>query len=544
MPILPGGFTYTAPTTVTAVVSAVGPTTGGETVIVIGTEFRYGAGVTFGGVAATGVSISDINHISCVIPAHAAGAVDVVVTNTTGISPTGTLVNGFTYQVAAPTVTAILPIEGSTAGGEAVVITGTAFVATPGVKFGGTAATSVVFIDANHLSSTTPAHAAATVDVTVTNPDTQVGVLTGGFTFDVVAPFTDTGGWWLSSDGFTGGTDVVVSPGVPKHPRAWSKLSAFATGGGLALGGSPAASVNYKNTIIYAGDDYVGGTDQPTIRVFDGLADRLMTRIPNTTAGVVPKAIMAMLLVGDTIYVSTFDSGTTSANYAGRVFTFDPLSQTLRPLATGFTAGEVPYALAWHMDRLWVGTNQSDTAAGSIYFIRPGIDLTWTTDYTLATSSVGGALSLLSFQGSLFVGTDNAAASFSKVLKRDSLGAYTTSDTGTGGTARVNNGFYSLTEFGGNLYAGYWNNDTTAIAKVRKFDGTTWTTSFSGATLTLRPYILGFVANKFLYMAGGGVGERASLIRTPDGTTWTNLTAYLAGPITETVLPMLGVVVL
>lgn len=533
---LPDSFTFTAPTQLLAVVPTAGPTTGGILVTLIGAEFRSGLTVTFAGVSATGITVLSPNTLTCLTPAHAAGAVDVVVTNASGLNPIATLTGGFTYAVAAPGVTVVTPAVGSESGGEEVIITGTGFVATPTVKFGGTSATSVTFLSSTQLACLTPAHAQAVVDVAVTNPDTQAGTLFGGFTFEAAALFADTGGWWTAPNTLAGGTTLATAPGVPKHPRQWAKLSPFTT---LALGGSPAASVLFRNHMIYAGDDYTLGTTPPTIRIFDGIADRIMATIPNAS-GAVPRAILSMLLQDGIVYLSTVDSGTTSSNFAGRVFSFDPLSQTLTTLATGFSGGEVPYALTWHMDRLWVGTNKGDGTPGKVYFIRPGIDTTWTTDYTLTTSSTGGATSLLSFNGKLYVGTDNAAAAFGKVLVRDATGAYTTADTGSGGTARVNNGFYSMSAFLGNLYVTYWNNDGTAIAKVRKFDGTSWTTAFSGSALTLRPYILSFVAQGYLYVVGGGVGQRATVIRTADGATWSDLTLYLSGPITETALPLYG----
>src|SRR6266481_1499211 len=118
-----GGFTYETPVSVLAVIPTTGPTVGGLTVTVIGSQFRAGASVTFGGVGATSVSVLDTNHISCIPPAHAVGAVNVTVINTTGLYPTGTLVNGYTYYAAPPTVTAIKPKTGGTAGSEAVIIT-------------------------------------------------------------------------------------------------------------------------------------------------------------------------------------------------------------------------------------------------------------------------------------------------------------------------------------------------------------------------------------------------------------------------------------
>lgn len=89
--------------------------------------------------------------------------------------------------IVAPTVTSVTPSAGATTGGTSVTITGTNFQNGATVSFGGVMATNVAFVDSNTLTTTTPAHAAGTVDVTVTNPDTGVGTGTGVFTYAVVS---------------------------------------------------------------------------------------------------------------------------------------------------------------------------------------------------------------------------------------------------------------------------------------------------------------------------------------------------------------------
>ncbi|HYL94985.1 MAG TPA: IPT/TIG domain-containing protein, partial [Terriglobales bacterium] len=94
---LPNGFTYVSPTpTVSSISPNSGSTNGGTSVAITGTNFAAGATVTFGGTAATNVTIASSTQITAITPAHAAGAVNVVVTNTGG--PSGTLANGFTYS--------------------------------------------------------------------------------------------------------------------------------------------------------------------------------------------------------------------------------------------------------------------------------------------------------------------------------------------------------------------------------------------------------------------------------------------------------------
>jgi acid phosphatase len=76
-----------------------GPTVGGNAVTISGSGFATGATVMVGGVPATNVVVSSGTTITATTPPHAAGAVNVVVTNTNGLS--GTLANGYTYTVSA-----------------------------------------------------------------------------------------------------------------------------------------------------------------------------------------------------------------------------------------------------------------------------------------------------------------------------------------------------------------------------------------------------------------------------------------------------------
>src|SRR5580765_7737648 len=93
--------------------------------------------------------------------------------------------NGFTYVAppSPPSVSSISPSSGTTAGGTAVTITGSAFVSGATVTIGGTAATGVNVGSATSIAATTPAHAAGGTDVVVRNPDNQIGTLTSGFTY-------------------------------------------------------------------------------------------------------------------------------------------------------------------------------------------------------------------------------------------------------------------------------------------------------------------------------------------------------------------------
>jgi hypothetical protein len=82
------------PITLTSLSPTTGPAGGGTAVKITGSGFLPGATVTFGGTPAPVSNITNTT-IDVTTPAHAAGAVEVVVTNTNG--QTAKLANAFTY---------------------------------------------------------------------------------------------------------------------------------------------------------------------------------------------------------------------------------------------------------------------------------------------------------------------------------------------------------------------------------------------------------------------------------------------------------------
>lgn len=71
-----------------------GAAAGGDDVTISGHGFEGVTSVTFGGTAGTGVEVVDDKTVKVTTPAHAAGAVDVVMTDEDGST---TVVGGFTY---------------------------------------------------------------------------------------------------------------------------------------------------------------------------------------------------------------------------------------------------------------------------------------------------------------------------------------------------------------------------------------------------------------------------------------------------------------
>lgn len=87
-----GAYEYgaTAPTTSPPIIDLVSPSsgaaTGGTLVTLTGANFSGATGVTFGGVPGTGLSVISSTGITVIAPAHAVGAVSVVVTTPAGSS--------------------------------------------------------------------------------------------------------------------------------------------------------------------------------------------------------------------------------------------------------------------------------------------------------------------------------------------------------------------------------------------------------------------------------------------------------------------------
>ena len=160
---------YQAVPTVTGISPVAGPLTGGTIVTITGTAFTGASGVTFGSTAATHVTVVNATAVTATVPANTtAGTVDVTITTPGGTSAV-VPADQFTYQ-APPTVTGISPAAGPIAGGTVITITGTILTNATAVTFGSTAATHVTVVNATTVTATAPAHAAGTVDVTITTP--------------------------------------------------------------------------------------------------------------------------------------------------------------------------------------------------------------------------------------------------------------------------------------------------------------------------------------------------------------------------------------
>ncbi|MEU7056129.1 IPT/TIG domain-containing protein [Streptomyces sp. NPDC046197] len=206
LPVLPPVL---AQPTLFAAVPGFGPTTGGNTVLLLGANLAGATSVTFGGTPATILSQDPFGFlITVTAPPHTAGNVPVVVTTPAGPSSAA----NYTYVAPPvpppPTVVGITPPSGPTSGGTPFTIVGTNLTGAS-VTFGGVPATNVNVTGGVVLTGLTPPGAAGSVAVQVTTPAGSVTV-PGGFTYVVPAPPTATS--IVPATGpVTGGTPFVIT---------------------------------------------------------------------------------------------------------------------------------------------------------------------------------------------------------------------------------------------------------------------------------------------------------------------------------------------
>ena len=257
-----GAYTYTngsAPApTVSSVSPASGPTSGGTTITLTGANFVSGATVRVGGTAATNVVFVSATQLTARTPAVPAGARDVRITNPDGQSATRT--GAFTYaSAAAPTLTAVSPASGPTAGGTVITVTGTNFAAGASVTVGGVASTGVTVVSSTQIRATTPAGSTGAKAVQVTNPSGLSASLANGFSYTGAAVLSITS-ITPASGPTTGNTPVVL------------RGTNFTAGGNLyvSLGGEPLTNLQLVSSTELRGVTPAGTPGLKFIRFSNG----------------------------------------------------------------------------------------------------------------------------------------------------------------------------------------------------------------------------------------------------------------------------------
>jgi hypothetical protein len=284
-----------------------GYVTGGDTILIDGSNFTGSTAVTFGGLPAVSFRVLSDTQISAMVPAIGSpGAVDVHVSTFSGTSPI-TPADVYTYlQQPAPSVTGLSIDTGSSAGGTSVTITGTDLVNVYDVQFGGVSANSFKVNSPTSITAIAPPDAPGMVDVTVVTLG-GVSATSGAdqFTYYPASNPAITG--VSPNQGYTtGGTTVTIS-GV------------HFTGVTSVLFGTVAAShftVKSDTTIIAVVPAGAGGTMDVTVATAtatsaDTPADRFTYLVPPLPV-VTSLSTSSGSTSGGTV-VTVFGSGFTTA---------------------------------------------------------------------------------------------------------------------------------------------------------------------------------------------------------------------------------------
>jgi hypothetical protein len=149
---------------VTGVSPASGPSRGGQTVTISGTELANAAAVEFGETEASIIS-DTAGSITVEAPSHRGEVVDVTVTGPTGNLSATSPADQYEYIELTPHVTAIFPAEGTTAGGTTVTLEGTGLGEISMVEFGAGYFTTPILVEEDRVTTISLAHPAMPVQV-------------------------------------------------------------------------------------------------------------------------------------------------------------------------------------------------------------------------------------------------------------------------------------------------------------------------------------------------------------------------------------------
>ena len=275
-PTAPRGNGGPAPTALilTAVSPNTGSTGGGTPVTLTGGGFVSATTVMIGGVRASVTAFTSTSMMAST-GVHAAGLVEVVVTNPDGRS--ASLAEAFTYapdpDFEAPTITSISPTMGSITGNTHISIRGTGFRSGMAVIVDGVRSQVNVFQSGTSAAVYTVAHPEGRVDVVVENTDGKSDSLIGAYTFAAPQSFDLDGDWegraghhWDFPLQFTIRNKTVISASCNGSPVVFSAPAVVEAGrfsatesGVVVLTGNfntPAYGLGTVNVPLCSGADW------------------------------------------------------------------------------------------------------------------------------------------------------------------------------------------------------------------------------------------------------------------------------------------------
>ncbi|MHC5018507.1 MAG: IPT/TIG domain-containing protein [Planctomycetota bacterium] len=261
-------YTFNPPPTYASVSPTSGSTLGGTTITITGTNFLATPTVQIGGGFLGSVTVqAGGTEIVGVTPSGTAGSYSIIVTNPDGQS-VASGAGAFTL-VPPPTISNINPAFDVVAGGSSITITGTNFQTSPSnptVEFGSGNPGTVTSATATTIVVTAPASPLAapgtgTVNVIVTNADTQSVTLTNGFTYSNTPNPTSTNPASPTID------TLGNNPGTTTPAVVTINGTNFLPGATVTFGSSTASVSSITSTQIVVTAPASSTTGQVTITV-------------------------------------------------------------------------------------------------------------------------------------------------------------------------------------------------------------------------------------------------------------------------------------
>lgn len=187
------------------VYAGVSPTTGAAATLVTITGDNFVGGntsVTFGGVAATQITVVSPNQLTCRIPSTTRGNKNIVIT-TSGGSVTAT--NAF-FVLTPPELVGSQFTPQLGGSGTAISIVGANFLAGSTVNIGGSAATNVAVVNSGSITCNVPTLATAGNKSVVVNTSDGSVTSTASFVYYLIPTFTS-----VSPTNVRAGTTVTIN---------------------------------------------------------------------------------------------------------------------------------------------------------------------------------------------------------------------------------------------------------------------------------------------------------------------------------------------
>jgi hypothetical protein len=213
-----GIFTYLGAPTFTSVSPNTGAVAGGNSIVIVGTNFTNATAVKIGATNVTSYTVDSSTQITAVTPAGSVGSAQTITIET----PQGNVTSGAVYSyLNTPTFLFVSPTSGNVSGGDSITINGSDFTNATAVKIGTTNVTSYVVVNASTITAVTPAGLyGANETITIETPQGNVTSSLPEFTYyntPTISGVSPASGNYLGGDtiiltgtDFTNATAVLV----------------------------------------------------------------------------------------------------------------------------------------------------------------------------------------------------------------------------------------------------------------------------------------------------------------------------------------------